>query len=304
MSTGECKRRLSAIPSADLERYSRLRNLKAVLDTNPIVSGLFGKDSVSAKLQRHKNILESRGTSMRKKPYPRPERIGVLFVLISFWTVCGGCATTYHMGSGCAQPPPSANVLLIEPDVILFELTTGGLEEPRADWTQAAKTNVGKTLDRILREHGDKLFPFQVPLDSPDRVHTYEQVLKLHEAVGQTILIHKYMPYYNLPTKEGRFDWSLGESLTTLKERTRADYALFIYLRDSYASPGRTALMVTAALFGIGIQGGLQLGFASLVDLQTGQIVWFNRLFRTVGDLRTPEAAEKAVQQLLTNIPL
>jgi hypothetical protein len=90
----------------------------------------------------------------------------------------------------------------------------------------------------------------------------------------------------------------------SLKVDTGADYALFVYLRDSYTSPGRAALMVAAALFGVGLQGGVQLGFASLVDLQTGQIVWFNRLVSPVGDLRTPEAAEKAVQELLVNNPL
>ena len=92
--------------------------------------------------------------------------------------------------------------------------------------------------------------------------------------------------------------------MKSLKEDTGADYALFVYLRDSYTSPGRAALIVAAAILGVGLQGGVQLGFASLVDLQTGQIVWFNRLMSGVGDLRTPEAAEKAIQELLANNPL
>jgi hypothetical protein len=62
--------------------------------------------------------------------------------------------------------------------------------------------------------------------------------------------------------------------------------------------------MVAAAILGIGLQGGMQLGFASLVDLQTGQIVWFNRLMSEVGDLRTPEAAQNAIEELLANLPL
>ncbi|MGE5842266.1 MAG: hypothetical protein ACM335_08310, partial [Deltaproteobacteria bacterium] len=128
--------------------------------------------------------------------------------------------------------------------------------------------------------------------------------LKLHEVVGQTVLINRYISYYELPTKQGCFDWGLGECVKSLQEDAGADYALFLYLRDSYTSPGRAALMVAAALFGVGIQGGVQLGFASLVDLQTGQIVWFNRLISPVGDLRTPEAAETAIRELLVNIPL
>ena len=239
---------------------------------------------------------------MEKKLLAR--RAAVLLLVSTVLIACGGCVTTSQRGDRCAIPPPSTNVLLIEPDIILFELTAGGLEEPRADWTETAKVNVARKLDEILQKSGDKLIPDQPPVKAPERMHTHEQILKLHEVVGQTVLIHKYIPIYDLPTKQGCFDWGLGECVNSLKEDTGADYALFIYLRDSYTSPGRAALMVAAALFGVGIPGGVQLGFASLVDLQTGQIVWFNRLVSPVGDLRTPEAAEKAIQELLVNIPL
>lgn len=214
------------------------------------------------------------------------------------------CVTTSHLADKFAQPPPSASVLLVEPDIILFELTAGGLEEPKVEWTEAAKTNVKESLSRLLQEKGDRIIPDKAPADAQDYLETYSQLVKLHEGVGQTVLIHCYMPVYKLPTKEGCFDWKLGESVKALKERTGADYALFVYLRDSYASAGRTGLIVAAAILGIGIQGGMQLGFASLVDLNTSQIIWFNRLFSSVGDLRTPDAAVKAVEKLLSEIPL
>ena len=49
--------------------------------------------------------------------------------------------------------------------------------------------------------------------------------------------------------------------------------------------------------------GGQQMGFASLVDLDTGDIVWFNRLQRGVGDLRTFDNARSSVEVLLTEFP-
>ena len=51
------------------------------------------------------------------------------------------------------------------------------------------------------------------------------------------------------------------------------------------------------------MQGGEQHGFASLVDLRSGDIVWFNRLLSVVGDLRTEEPAAKTVSQLLEGLP-
>jgi hypothetical protein len=43
------------------------------------------------------------------------------------------------------------------------------------------------------------------------------------------------------------------------------------------------------------------VGFASLVDLETGDIVWFNRLARAHGDLRTPDAAAETVKALVSD---
>ena len=62
--------------------------------------------------------------------------------------------------------------------------------------------------------------------------------------------------------------------------------------------------MVAAALAGIALQGGMQVGFASLVDLETGDVIWVNRLISQAGDLRTVEPARKAVDELLAGFPL
>ena len=107
-----------------------------------------------------------------------------------------------------------------------------------------------------------------------------------------------------LPTKDGKLDWSLGESVRAIKEKTGADYALFSWIRDSYASGERIAATIFLALFGIGMApGGLQQGYASLVDLNTGQVMWFNRLFRQTGDLREADKAADTLNALLENFP-
>ena len=52
------------------------------------------------------------------------------------------------------------------------------------------------------------------------------------------------------------------------------------------------------------VTGGFQIGFASLVDLKTGEIVWFNRLIRGAGDLREAEKAEGTMKLLLKDFPV
>lgn len=98
-------------------------------------------------------------------------------------------------------------------------------------------------------------------------------------------------------------NWSMGESVRTVKGKTGADYALFTFIRDSYASGGRVAAAVFLAALGVGIQLGTQQGYASLVDLNSGQIVWFNRLRSVRGDMREPEKAAQTLDWLLGEFP-
>jgi hypothetical protein len=61
--------------------------------------------------------------------------------------------------------------------------------------------------------------------------------------------------------------------------------------------------MVALAILGVGITGGIQIGYASLVDLKSGRVVWFNNLVRMSGDLREPKPAQETVEALLSGFP-
>ncbi len=216
---------------------------------------------------------------------------------------------------GCVQTPlrvaepvdarvGADRVLVMPPDIQLSELTAGGLNEPRADWTETAKENVLQALKEFLQDRQDVLVEYQKPDAGSTAFRTHGQLTKLHEAVGRAIIIHHYYPVYKLPTKGNELDYSLGSGATSVGEAHHCRYGLFVYIRDSYASSGRVAAILLAAAFNVQLQGGTQVGYASLVDLQTGDIVWFNRLYRGTGDLRTTAATQETVEALLTDFPL
>jgi hypothetical protein len=215
-----------------------------------------------------------------------------------------GCAATSSLRAEAWQRPAGdAAVLLMTPDIELSELTAGGMLQPKADWTEQAKQHVVVAVRDELAQKKIRLTIYEAPAD-PDREKADVRLLKLHDAVGGTIIIHKFLPQQGLPTKDGRFDWTLGTGVRALQERTGADYAVFVLLRDSYSSAGRVALMMGAALLGVAVPGGRQVGFVSLVDLRTGDIVWLNRLVDPTGDLRTAEPTRRAVKALLNGFPL
>jgi len=235
----------------------------------------------------------------------RPVRFLVALALV---VLTGACAQTHSAGSEVTldKPADQRAVLLMPADVELSLLTTSGLKEPNAEWTEQGRRNVVAALKEELAERGITMIPYGDDSDAGYQIAPEdEQLVKLHEVVGSAITLHKYQPGFALPTKEGRFDWTLGDGVQSLRDRRGANYALFVHAEDSFSSAGRVALnVVTAILFRSAGQGGRQIAFASLVDLDDGSVVWFNRLHSGGGDLRDPKQARQAIGQLFDSSPL
>jgi hypothetical protein len=211
--------------------------------------------------------------------------------------------------------PPQGNykLLVLRPDVTVGSLTTGGMVEPRADWTEQARTNIINALRAQQAARGGQTMILerrnQLPGVSDQEV---AEVERLFYAVGQSIVLHKYMGDY-LPTKRGKgLDWTLGEDAVRLGQKTGYDYALFLHAEDQVASTGRIALGVLGAagcLVGFcypNVGGATQLDYAGLVDLKTGEVVWFNVVKAgsevpgiKFGELRTPQGAAQMIDRLL-----
>jgi len=196
--------------------------------------------------------------------------------------------------------PKGSTIVIMPTDIELFSISAGGVAEPRADWTEAALKHFKTAL--LEKEKKEGLSPIEL---SNDDIDAFNEVNFLHAAVAQSIAIHHFgAPVFHLPTKEGKLDWSLGDSVLTIQQKTGADYALFSWIRDSYTSSERAVAMVALALVGVGIGGGVQTGYASLVDLKTGQVLWFNSLSRVRGDLRQADKAKETVDALLEKFPV
>lgn len=218
--------------------------------------------------------------------------------------VCTGgaalAAESRNLAPGFETLPRDAKVLIMPTDIELFLVSAGGVPEPRADWTEAANRHFKAALAQKKKSLGvASLELSEQDADDAAEINT------LHAAIARSIQLHHFGPgMLNLPTKEGKLDWSMGEPVRMLKGKTGADYALFSWIRDSYASAERVAATILLAVVGIGIHpGGVQIGYASLVDLNTGRIVWFNQLARSSGDLREPDKAAETLDALLTQFP-
>ena len=213
--------------------------------------------------------------------------LALLLVLLPF-----GAAAQSSLAEGFSRLAPGARIVLMPVDVELYELSSGGSLEPRADWTDAASAYINKSL--LASGLPMKTLPGELDADT-------RKLVQLHRAVSSAVVIHHYGTL-KLPTKQG-LDWSLGSEGAWLADRAQADYALFLWVRDSYASAVRKATIAVAAAVGLPVFGGAQQGYASLVELRSGRVVWFNRVSRMSGDLREESAAQETLAALLADFP-
>lgn len=237
-----------------------------------------------------------------------------IFLALAAVSILGGCVESRQYADMQFTPPAgSYKLLVLRPDIAVGALTTGGMVEPRADWTNQARANIaaalrahqsGRGADVQFVEHRNELAGV-----TADELADME---RLNSAVDESIVAHKYLGDY-LPTKRGKgLDWTLGQDAVRLGQKSGFDFALFLHAEDQVASTGRIALGVLGAagcMVGFcapNIGGATQLDYASLVDLKTGQVVWFNvvRAGSDVpgikfGDLRTTDGAAQMVERLL-----
>ena len=218
----------------------------------------------------------------------------VLALTLSAW---GGLSGQSRLAEGFTRLPAGATVAVMPLDVELFSLTAGSVAEPRAEWTAKAVANLQEALKLRGVAGGGRFVPLP-----PEGNGTLSELNRLHRAVARAISVHHFGTW-KLPSKGGRLDWSLGEEAGEIRKQVDAEYALFIRFRDSYSTGGRVVSMVLWGALGMAIGGGAQVGYASLIELKTGRVLWFNEMVKFSGDARELEPAKTTLGHLLKEFP-
>lgn len=194
-------------------------------------------------------------------------------------------------------------ILLFRPSIWVGSQSTGGMDEPNADWTAQGRELVAAELKRRQGEFDNEL------IAEPELVGADAEVLSSHRAlfnsVAHSVVTYQFFKGNRLPTRKNKaFDWTLGEGTKRISELTGARYGLFVSTHDAYGSFGRKAFQILAGgLLGAGVKSGVHKGYAGLVDLQTGNLVWLNADEAMGGDVRNAEGMQKRVGQLLEDFP-
>ena len=188
-------------------------------------------------------------------------------------------------------------ILLFRPSVKVGEKSMAGMFEPRAEWTEQARRLMDAELVDAQAKMSNELVAMpELYGEQAELVAEYEA---LFASVAYSIVAHQFFVGNRLPTRKGgAFDWTLGEGISRIAEINDAKYGLFIYTEDHYASAGNKIMRML-----VGGVPPVHIGYAGLVDLRTGNVLWLNADPQMGGDVREAEGMEKRVGQLLADFP-
>jgi len=236
----------------------------------------------------------------------------ILALALACWAAPAAAQEKAAVKPGFAFPQDRPiRILVFRPQVRVGAQSAGGVVSPNAEWTASARANLQDAL--IAAKPGGAYEVVFMPELDGDNAAVLADYRALFNAVADTVLQHRLFKGDRLPTKKTGFEYSLGPGVARLGALGGGDYGLFLFSNDAYGSTGRKLLQtfsILASVASAGVSGavisvtsGEHVGYAGLVDLKTGDLVWMNADFRMGGDVREREGATKRARELLSHFP-
>lgn len=232
-------------------------------------------------------------------------RLILLLVVVSLTSACTAVPKhrVHHEFAAAPEARAPKKVLIMPVDVEISEISAGGVTEEVPEWSEAGRQNVRNAIaEHAANEKRLKMITTPVLTDAEQKI--VDDHLALYDLVaGSAFLLSSFggEPWRH---KVHHFDYTLGDGLKFLRDKTGADAALFVIGSDQISSAERQATIVAAAIFGIGLPPGVSFITTGVVDLQTGDILWLN-YSASVGnkDLRKASDASDMVAEMLADYP-
>ncbi len=232
----------------------------------------------------------------------------ICLALVTATALLTGCAgvSTAKLHYSLQQDPdarPLQRVALLPLDVDVYEMSAGGVREEVPEWSAAAETNIRAALLISRDRSGGCCVTERV--DSSRLTAQERALLEEHLTLYRTVVFNAMLYGASWANKKDRFDYTLGDGLQFLKTRYGVDAGLIVIGHDVVSTSGRKTTAAVGALFGIAVPLGHSLLIGGLVDFESGDLLWLNRVIDAGGttDLRDADSSLKLAGELVQGYP-
>jgi hypothetical protein len=228
--------------------------------------------------------------------------VALLSFLLAAGTVHAAEAQSFRSPPDFAQRMKNIKTIaMFQPDIKIFEISTGGVKELRQEWCDEGCVKVQTAFVTEFQRFG---YDLRILDPAQDKSAELREIMFLYDDVVTSVLRHTYDGPHLFPTKQTNFDYTLGP-IDKLLEPAGADALLLVRGVDEISSAGRKTMQTFGVLVGLAAgvvvtpSMGQTVVIVGLVD-RSGDLLWFNIRGGSGGyNLRDPESVSKLVSQSL-----
>lgn len=200
-------------------------------------------------------------------------------------------------GTAVVAEEGATRVLVIPVDFHVRQVTAGGVAETLARESELACQNLDNAVARWLVRH-----PAYSPVNYPPLSDDEESLVREHIALFNVAMNEAWVMIRI--QKRGPFDYTIGDGLGFVAERTGADKAMVVAGSRLKSTGGRTVMKFLEFML-LGVLSPLEQSYlsAGIIDLRTGQIEWANLESVAGEDVEQFEEACDAVEKLMAAYP-
>jgi hypothetical protein len=165
-------------------------------------------------------------------------------------------------------------IVVLPPEFVVYQLSVGGAE-PVPELTKAATENLLASANSALKaQPGFRLM--ELPqLDEASRATLREHV-ELFKIIAITLDFTVKPGGKPWQDVRDRTDYSVGDGLRFLRDKTGADYAFVMAGLERRQSGGSIFMQFALAAAGVGVATGAgSYVYCGVIDLRTGQLTWY-----------------------------
>lgn len=192
-------------------------------------------------------------------------------------------------------------IIILPVSTTVRKLTAGGVVVAVKDWEDNVKSNVRHAIAHFAQQSGKYKIIAMPELNQQEKLTIAEHIALFNRVGGAALSIPEVKAWSE---KHKHFDYSLGSGLSFLKKKTNADAAMIVYVRDIISTGGRKF----AAFAGLALVGAfIPLGYSSvaigIIDLESGDLLWINRVRSKSLSFRRLEDAKLHMANIMIMYP-
>jgi hypothetical protein len=193
-----------------------------------------------------------------------PARLGLALIVIAAAT-----------GAYAQSQAATDGIILLPTEVVVYQQSVGA-NEPVPEWTKAANENLTEAARRMLQKDARFRLLDLPELDEATRATLREHV-ELFKVIANELGFTVKMGGKPFQKNRDYPDYRVGDGLRFLRTMTGARYAMVLAGAEIRQTGGSVFFsLLVAGLTGAYVGGGGTYLYAGIVDLESGQVRWFN----------------------------